>query len=326
MYRLTSNISIVEPTGQFFVENIPFIEVVINKSRKTLTNTAKFTLPRNIGALEAGKRVDINSMLQRGSQVKMQIGYDGNLLTEFTGYLSSLGADMPVEVFCQDEMWKLKQNSFTKNWGKATKIADIVGDIYTGKAAVVDLSIGGLLVVKQSTAQILEGLKKFGLQCYFAPDVDGNNTLYVDFAGAIHPVNKEVIYGIYQNVIKTELTYKRKEDSLIQVVGVSKLPNGKKIQITVGDNGGEIHTLHYSNMDADQLQKVVNAEIDKLKYNGYKGTFTTWGVPYIEPGYSAYMQDDLYPERDGIYLVETVKTTFGIKGFRREIELERKLA
>jgi hypothetical protein len=326
MLRLTSNISITDISGEFYVEYLPIIEVVINKSRKSLTNTAKITMPRNVHALKGKQTVDINKLIQRGSAVSIQIGYDGNLLTEFKGYVSSLGADVPLEVFIQDEMWMLKQNSFTKTWGKGTKVADIVSYIYKGKIAVVDLSIGGFLVAKQSTAQILDGLRKFGLQCYFAPDVNGENTLYVDFAGAIHPTSEEVIYNVYQNVIKTDLEYKRQEDSLVQVIGVSKLPNGKKIQIVEGDNGGSVHTLHYSNMEADQLQKIVSAEIDKLKYNGYKGTFTTWGIPYIEPGYSAIMQDDIYPERDGSYLVETVKTTFGIKGFRREITMERKLS
>lgn len=326
MLILSSLITIIDPTGNFSID-IPIINIEIDKSRKTLTNTAKIEMPRNIkvrkltGPNFSFAQTDINSVIQRGASVTIQIGYDGNLLTEFTGFVAQVSADIPVVIKCQDSMWILKQNSFTHTWPKGVKVAEIISYIYTGKTQVVDLSIGGMVIVKQSTAQVLEGLKKFGLQCYFDNDV-----LIVDFAGVVHSQGNEVIYDFYQNIIDNDLEYKQKEDSLIKVVGVSKLSNGKKIQIVAGDNEGEIHTLHYSNMDQDQLQKIVSAEIGKLKYEGYTGTFRTFGLPLINPGDKAYLQDGKYPEHDGVYLAESVKTIFGVRGFRREITLERKLS
>ena len=322
MLALNSNITITDPTGANYLENLPIVEVKIKKSRRTLTNTAKITMPRNIKVLNG----DINSIIQRGAMVTIQLGYDGNLSTRFTGYVSSVNAQIPVTIDCQDTMWTLKQNSFTKTWGKGTKVADIVKYVYTGLAVVVDLEIGGLIAVKQSTAQILDGLRKFGLQCYFSTDANDKNTLYVDFAGAVHSTGKEIYYTFYQNIIQNKLEYKRKEDSRIKVIGISKMPNGKKVQIVAGDSDGEIHTLHYSNMDTAQLQKIVNAEIDKLKYDGLKGSFTTFGIPEIEPGDIAVLNNPIYPEQNGSYLTEAVEITFGKSGYRHEATLERKLA
>jgi len=315
---MSSNITITDPTGTNYLE-FPFvIEVKIKKSRKTLTNTAKITMPRNIRILNG----DINSIIQRGSKVVIQLGYDGNLTTRFTGYVSSVNAQIPLTIDCQDDMWMLKQNSFTKTWGKGTKVADIISYIYTGKTQVVDLTIGGLNAVKQSTAQILGDLKKFGLQCYFVNDV-----LVVDFAGVIHGTGNEIFYNFYQNIIENKLEYKLKDDTRIKVVGTSKLPNGKKYQIVAGDNDGEIHTLHYFNMTQDQMQLIVNAEINTLKYEGYKGNFTTFGLPEINEGDIAVITDPLYPEHNGSYLTEAVEITFGAEsGYRHEITLERKLA
>jgi hypothetical protein len=296
-------------------------EVEIKKSRKTLTNTAKITIPRNLKIFKNATQVDINTVFKRGATVEIQLGYDGKLVTEFTGFIAEVGAQIPLEVLCQDNMWLLKQNSFTNTWGKGTKLADIISYIYTGQSQVVDLTIGGLTVVKESTAQILSQLTKYGMQCYF-----DNNILIVDFAGVVHSTGVDVYYDFYQNIISNDLTYKRKEDSRIKVVAVSKLPNGKKFHLVAGDADGEVHTLHYFNMNADEMQKIVTAEIDKLKYDGYKGTFTTFGIPLIIPGDVAVINDPVYPEHDGSYLTESVTTTFGTMGFRREITLERKLS
>lgn len=322
MFVLCSNIAITDPTGKTYLENLPVIEVKINKSRKTLTNTAKITLPRNLKVLNG----NINDIIQRGAAVSMQLGYDGNLTTRFTGYVSNINAQVPLTIECQDTMWKLKQNSITKTWGKGTKLTDIVSFIYPGLSVVADLQIGGLVAVKQSTAQILEGLRKMGLQVYFSTDLFDNNTLYVDFAGAVHSTGREVIYVFYQNILENKLDYKLKEDSKIKVTGTSNLETGKKLQIVVGDPDGEEHTLNYYNMDAINLKKIVTAEINTLKYEGYKGSFTTFGLPEVEPGDIAVINDPTYPEHNGSYLVEEVEITFGRNGYRHEVTPERKLA
>lgn len=322
MLALTSYIKITDPTGIYFLAFGSINEVIIEKSRRNLTTTSSLKLGRRIIVLDAanGTVVDINSVIKRGAAIEMQLGYNGNLKTEFTGYVTGLGAKIPVEIKCEDEMWKLKQNSFSKAW-KNIKVAEVVSFIYSGPAQVVDLEIGGLVVKQMSTAQILDELKKFGLQCYFF-----NGTLIVDFAGVVHNKGKEVDYDFYQNIIENNLDYKRKEDALIKVRGVSKLPNGKKIEIIAGDNGGEEHTLHYYNLKQDELQKIVTSEIEAIKYDGYKGSFTTFGLPYAEPGDIAVLNDIDYPEHSGAYLIEAVKTTFGMQGFRREVTLERKVA
>ncbi|MBB6131323.1 hypothetical protein [Mucilaginibacter lappiensis] len=317
MLRLSSYIKITDPAGVNYLEFNFINEVEIDKSRRSLTNTAKITIARKLKILNG----DINQIIKRGSAVEIQLGYDGNLKTMFTGFVTNVGAKTPVVIDCQDEMWSLKQNSFTKSWSKKVKVAEIVKYVYSGPAQVIDLSIGGFVLKRESTAQALDRLRKYGLQCYFF-----NGTLIVDFAGVIHNQGKEVIYDFNRNIVENNLEYKRKEDARIKVIGVSKQHKGKKLEVVAGDNDGEVHTLHYTNMDKDQLQKIVNSEIDKLKYDGFKGDFTTFGLPLIEPGDNALLMDKDYPEHNGSYLVEAVKTTFNVDGYRHKPELERKTA
>ncbi|MEB0302397.1 hypothetical protein [Mucilaginibacter sp. 5C4] len=316
MLTLSSYIKITDPSGSNYLEFDFVNEVVIEKSRKTLTNTASITLARKLKVLNG----DINQILKRKSKIEISLGYDGNLIKEFTGYISNVGAKIPLVISCQDEMWNLKQNSFTKAW-KKVKVADVVKYVYPGATQIIDLEIGGFVIKKQSTAQVLEGLKKFGLQCYFDQDV-----LVVDFGGSMRVKRKEVIYDFYQNIIENNLEYKVKDDSRIKVIATSKLHTGKKLEITLGDPDGDVHTLHYVNLDKSQLEKIATAEIETLKYEGYKGDYTTFGLPYIEPGDVGIMIDPEYPEHQGSYLVEAVKTTFSTNGFRRSVVPERKVA
>ncbi|PLW89977.1 hypothetical protein [Mucilaginibacter sp.] len=317
MLRLSSYIKITDPSGTNYLEFTFLNEVEIEKSRRSLTNTAKVTIARKLKILNG----DINQILKRGSAIEIQLGYDGNLKTMFSGFVTEVGAKTPVVIDCQDEMWSLKQNSFTKAWSKKVKVSEIIKYVYSGPAQIVDLEIGGFIIKKESTAQALDKLRKYGLQCYFDKGI-----LIVDFAGVIHNQGKEVIYDFNKNIVENNLEYKRKEDARIKVIGISKEHKGKKLEVIAGDNDGEVHTLHYTNMDKDQLQKIVNSEIDKLKYNGFKGNFKTFGLPYIEPGDTAVLLDQDYPEHQGSYLVESVKTNFSVDGYRHEPELERKTA
>ncbi|MBD3748932.1 MAG: hypothetical protein IE931_05505 [Sphingobacteriales bacterium] len=311
------HIIITNPNGSRYLDINFCNEVEIERSRKNLTATCKIKMPRKIKVIDG----NINEFFVRGSKVEVYLGYYPNLKLEFTGYIARVDARVPFLISCEDEMWKLKQNSFTKSFKNPT-LKEVVNYVYAGPSKVADLKLGGFVIKQQSTAQVLDALKKFALQCYF----DENGVLIADFAGVVADKPTEVYYDFSKNVIDPDLDYVRKEDLRIKVKGVSKLPNGKKYEFTSGDPDGDERTLHYYNLDQDALKKIVAKELDKLKIDGYKNDFTTFGEPYCFPGYAGVLHDPDYPERDGSYLVEAVTTTFGVNGFRRKITPERRLA
>jgi hypothetical protein len=73
------------------------------------------------------------------------------------------------------------------------------------------------------------------------------------------------------------------------------------------------------------MKAIADEEIERLRYEGYRGTFTTFGAPRIEHGDVIDLRSDAYPERDGRYLVRAVTTTFGVGGFRQEVTLDSKI-
>lgn len=316
MYVNCCEITIENTAGKKALDFVKVNEIEITNSTKNLTDTCLIKLPRKISILNG----DINQVIKRGAKVTVKLGYDYNMVEEFSGYVAKVSADIPFTIECEDQMWLLKQNGpFTKSFGKS-EVKDIVKYIWDGPIDCIDLTIGGLVVKEMSGAKVLELLKKYGLRSYFKSGV-----LTVDFASS-KAAGKRVNYNFKRNIIDPQLKYNRQDDLRIRVKGISKFKDGKIIEVFAGDKGGDLRTLNYVNLDRNSLQQVVQMELEKLKFDGYKGTFTTFGVPFIRPGDTAVLVDPDWPERAGSYQVETVKTTFNMNGFRREISPERKIA
>lgn len=262
----------------YYLEIDSVNSVEIERSRKNLTTTCKISLPRKLKVFNSkdGVYVDINTFIKRGTRVEVKLGYHPIFKNEFTGYVARVNAKIPFDIFCEDEMWNLKQNTFTKAWAKVG-LKELIAFVYPGKARLADLQLGGFVIKDQSTAQVLDALKKFGLQCYF--DIDG--VLVADFAGATNLRPVEVVYDFHKNIIDNDLEYTRKEDIRIRCKGISKLPTGKKLEFFYGDKDGDLRTLNYINLDQEDLEKIVKKEIDKLKQDGFKNGFTTFGVTIL---------------------------------------------
>lgn len=293
-------------------------EVEINKSRKNLTDTCIIKLPRKLKILEGG---NTNEIFRRGAKVTVSLGYQPEMVLEFTGYIARLDAQIPFTIYCEDEMWHLKQNNFSKAY-KHVSLKELVKFVYPGKSRCADMQLGAFVIKSQTTAQVLASLKKYGLRAYFEND----GALVVDFSSSLKNGNVEVIYDFHKNVIDDDLVFLSTLDKRIQVRGISRFETGKGIDYITGDKDGDLRTLHYYNTPLKDLKRIVKEELKLLKKDSMKNGITTFGQPYIEPGDVAVLIDHEHLERNGSYLVESVVTTFGVDGFRRRVELERKLA
>src|SRR3982750_1108876 len=78
------------------------------KSWKNLTQTAIIKLHNISGLIGAIKEGDV---------VEIYAGYDNEpLVQEFVGYVSEISPTIPVEIKCEDEMWKLRQETVSGSW------------------------------------------------------------------------------------------------------------------------------------------------------------------------------------------------------------------
>lgn len=317
-----------KPTFDVTISGFRFlygVDVEVNSSYDTLTDTAKIILPRKLQWEGKDVLSDSNTLFKRGDKVEIKLGYDHDNKTVFSGFISAIKPSTPMEFECQDGAWLLKQKSITKSYEKVT-LKQLLKDIMPSNIPfeAVDVNLGKFKITNVNITGILDELKKaYALNAFFR-----NGKLYVGLA--FYPNNavkhKFIIGGTQANVIDaTDLQYKKEDEVKIKVKAISMLPNNKKIEWDGGDPDGELRTLHFYNKSLAELKEVANREIAKLRYTGYEGSFTTFGEPTVKHGDYVELVE-IKNNRVGTYLVKAVQKRSGTSGYRQIITLDKKIA
>lgn len=327
MIRLSSNILI----GDYKFDFVNNVEIV--STWEQLTDTARITVPKNLrlkkdGSFSENITVGIDGLWKRGDPVEINLGYDNILDKRFQGFITGIHTKLPPEFVCQDAMWQLKQVNIPK-YTKKVRLRQLLTDILPSTFTFVadDVDLGKFRITRATIAEVLDYIKRtYGLSAYFRAGV-----LYVGFAyqlGRTTEINEDNIteFEFYKNIIDdTNLSYLRDDDVSLQVTAVNVHPNNTRTEIKVGDSFGEQRTLYFYNIDAATLQQLADEALEKLKYEGFRGSFMTFLQPFVKHGDAIRLVDPKIPDRNGIYLVRQVVTNFGMEGGRQEITLDRKI-
>ena len=269
----------------------------------------------------------LESAIKVGDPITIKLGYNGELRTEFEGYVSVIRPNIPMEIECEDEAWLLKRENVTKSWLGQSKLADVINYLIPGVnlSEVQDVTLTDFKLIDVSKYKALEKLKEvYGLTVYFR-----NKKPFAGLAFTEAQIQNEIVnHSIRKNVIKPDLEFVSKEDVRLHVKAISIMPDNKKLEVEAGDPDGERRTLHFYNVLSEQALKVMAEEkLEKLKYDGYRGSMTTFGVPFVQHGYTSRLIDPDYPQREGSYYIDQVETTVSdTGGFKREISLGRRIA
>lgn len=289
--------------------------IEVRTSVHDVCQSATITLPRNVPEF---RRNALKSTLRRGDEVEIRMGYDGDLReVDFKGFITSVGADVPIHVECRDQLWKLLREPFSKAYSQAhvpTMVKDLVGASFDVQA--MEATIGPVRIERARKADAFNALKdEFGLVTY----LKGNTV----FSGVLFDANARTVnYRMEENVKASDLKYRLADEVSLKVTAKSIKRDGSSIEVEVGDPDGEQRTLNYYGITSkEELKKLATADIEKFKYDGYEGGFKAFGVPFIQFGDKVRLKSNDYPERDGEYLAEAVTISFGSDGFQRDIKL-----
>lgn len=287
---------------------------VINMDWRELVQYAELKLPNIKRQLE--------KVINKGDQVVIKLGYNDNLVEEFRGYVSEVIAGTPVVIKCMDDMYNLKQRSVTKSW-KSTTLKEVLS--YLVPDADVNCPDITLSPFRLDRVTVFDALKKlkddYALVIYFRSGTLFCGLAYQEDAGAV----KYRLTGINANCKAGDLKFMSASDVKIKLTAISILPNNTSITVELGDEDGERRTLHFYNLNEQELRQQAEERINLLKYDGYRGNLTAFGVPFAQFGMTATLYDDLYPEREGQYFIDSVRTTYSVSaGFRRVVTLGRK--
>jgi len=278
-----------------------------------LSDSATLVLPRMYRD-KLGKSVLKN--IKVGQVVSIKLGYNDELIEEFTGYVSEIEADIPIKIHVDDEMYQFRDNTFIKSW-KEVNLRTVLESIADGMPCICpDLNLGKYSIHFISSYRVFMDLKeKFGLFTYIK-----NGKLYCNFANDIKDDSLAVhTYEYGRNIKKNDLKYKSAKDSKIKIVAIANLPDGKKLKIEEGstEQNATTKTLNFGNIDEQELKKLAKAEYSKLVYDGFTGNITGFGQPLTKAGDTLKIIDKLEQDREGEYLIESVKIRWGNAYFER---------
>ncbi len=305
-------------------------QVNVESSWDMLTDTCKITIPRKIEwegkALATGQM----PLLQRGQKVSIELGYDDANELVYQGYIIDVSAKIPTEITCEDDFFLLKKGEFTKSYRKVSLI-QLLADLFKGTGikykVVADRDLGQFKISKATPAKVLNYLREnYHVKFFFRNGIFYAGLFAVPELQQTHDFFFEPTAKSkdFQFIKENDLTFKRKEDLKIKLVGIIKQEKGKDKKIEIGDDEGETRTFHYPNISEAAVKKQLIEQLERLKYDGYRGTMTVFGVPQVQHGDLVNLYDPTYPERDGRYLVKKVSRSYGVQGSQQTLELEQK--
>ncbi len=321
MLRLTNDISI----GQF--QFLGVNEVTTESGWELMTDTCKIIVPKKLRWQGKPLVADTSPLLKKGDEVSVKLGYNDRNETVFKGFLTNIHADLPIELECQDAMWKLKTGTFNCSYRHVT-LSQLLNDMFEREdledieiVILAEHDLGQFRVGKETTpAKVLDQIRKDYFVKFFFRDG-------VLFAGwAFDAKNqKEHIIRFNRNVVEHDLQYVRKDDVKLKIKCVILNSKNKKEEFEIGDEDGEVRTIHHYNVSKSEMKKLCEAEMERLRYDGYRGTITIFGEPHIQHGDIVTLIDDDNLEREGGYLVKKVTKTFNERGYRQILEIESKV-
>lgn len=225
----------------------------------------------------------------------------------------------------------------------------------------VQFNVGTFFTKNETVMQVLERLKrnyKIGVYIKGNEIRLGYPTYYQsDVQDQLKPYN----FVFQKNIISDSLEYQRKEDIVISATaessyvekvsgstkdGASKTKTrklmvyvsldgtGKIVSRKITDTsqipaneGGERMTFFYPYATTvKELTELAKNELQKKYYTGFKGYFTTFGIPYIPFGDNIKIVDNVLTDRTGIYKVKAVNYIGGVGiGIRQVIYLDYKI-
>ena len=313
MLKLSAKVEIRGEKSWTF-DKITACEIV--RDSEALTTTCKLTLPRKIRW-----KGETSIPIRRGDRSSVSLGYDDNLQLAFIGYVLRVGIKTPVEIFCEDDMFMLKQMPCVKKSYKSVDILTLLKDQGLPYEVKVlgEQNIGQFRASFETVAELLAHLKENNIRTFFRLE----NESPVLYCGVLfdHGNAMRQVFATGINLISDDsLDEQRSEDVKIKLKVISLQPdNRKKIKVEVGDPNGEKRTLHCYGKSESEAKAWGEQELERLKRDGLTGSFTTFGHVMLDC--LDVVGVKLHGVRKGKYQIQKNIITYGSGGFRQEITL-----
>ncbi len=287
-----------------------FSECKIESTWKSLTDTAEIVLPKKVSDFD---RIAISEWFRAGDPVEIYLGYDGHLVQEFRGYVSDVGAGIPLLISCEDEMYKLKRQTVSVS-REACTLQQLIAEVAPGYEVVCDdIPLGNVRYDKVAVAQILEDLQKKHIYSWFEGKV---------LKSAVSNRQSSVVDVQLERTAGESLKQKAVEDTLVIMRVLRK--QGKPIVVTHGsEQAGKRITKEISGLEISEAELKKEAErlYREAMQPGLDGDVILFGNVSIKHGTQVKLNSLLYPEKDGVYNVDAVTKSMRPSEYRQACKL-----
>ena len=321
----------IELAGMYRLRGLHSVE--IKKSVHQIVQSAKLELPLSVmfqnPVLQTDEPVRLLDKIKVGNTIKIDLGYDGNNRTEFTGYIKRINLKQPLELECEDEMYLLRKIIYKTNFKKA-QVRDVVKYILaklnetynTGIELydnIPDLTVTNFMLDNVNGIEALQALADTYIIYSYLTTINKKKVLY---CGLLYGLKRgDINYHVNKNTISVDdLKYDEKDvgDHYVNITNIKN--DGSAYKFSYGNKKDTAFNFQYNGDYTEaQLKYMANAELAK-KVTGYRGTIETFLIPNVEPGNIAVITDEQF-KRNGSGYVGSVTTTFG-SGARRKPEID----
>jgi hypothetical protein len=311
MFVLACNISV----GSTSLKQVNDVEIIGSLDQIGQTAVVKHPQVRNA---------------QKGDLVTIELAYiDGQGVevyreVEYKGYVKRVSSERPARIECEDAIFQLKKKNINESW-KETDLKTVVNEIIKDTEITLigdlpEINFTKFRLENVNGAQALQQLKdEYGLMAYLR-----FNKLFVGLAYTEDIGSTAYQFG--KNIAHSDLTFRTEDEQKIKVKVKSILRNNTIVEAEAGETDGAERTITVYNVtNKAQLKTIAEEEVKKLTYAGYEGSITGFLAPYATFGTVVELEDSNFPERNGKYIADKVRVTFGSNGARRKIELGRKV-
>ena len=292
-------------------------ECEVISSVDNLSDTATIVLPEAV----MNDVLNFDDKIGRGTEVIIRMGYDGDLQTEFVGFIKDITTnDSSLKILCEDALFlfrvgvpdiEMKPTSLTE---VAQYLIDNIDSSYTLKCDY-DINYEKFTIHQATGYDVLKKLQdETKANIYFDSELKQLH---------IHPpyVEKggEALYSMQYNIENSSLEFKNRLDNKVEVTVESTNIRGEVSKVVSGTTGGDKVTLKVGAMDNASMERIANAEVLKRSASGYEGSYDGWLLPFVKPTYSIRIKDEDYLNKTGWYYCKSVVTKLSESGGQRTI-------
>ena len=281
---------------------------------------------------ETGSKQALSTLFKENDPVKVELGYNGKLQTEFEGFVRWLYPGDMLTIECEGYIRPLRLNKNIKGYYKETSVKELLELALKGTDITVDvlgdIPLHNITLDNAGGSDIISEIKKIcqGVITIFfiEPKRLWAGLTYTTYKNNTDPFGIGTAkYRIGYNCLRDNSLKIKNPTEPVQIIFGGTLATGRRISTESEKKvlTNKVHAINNNIRSIADLQKIANEMQYQKNYTGFEGSITAFLQPLVRPGYKVHIRDDRYPDSEGDYMAEGVEVVFGMHGARRIVEV-----